>query len=374
MEFAFESLRRAPDVEAPGLTAFDAADRLLLDESAAARAGIREGELVVVGDTHGALTLASADAGARGIRVHQDALTGERALARNAEALGDSDAFVSMPLSAELVRGARVVLLRLPRSLDALDDLAALVAAHAAADVAVYAGGRIKHMTVSMNEVLRRRFSRLDVTHARQKSRVLIAREPHDGADPSPRSARVALSGEEITVCAYGGVFAGAALDIGTRMLVHHLPEELPAGGPLVDFASGTGVVAAALALRHPDRIVHASDVSAVACASTRATAAANGVADRVTVVQDDLLQALPDASTRFVALNPPFHSGAAITDAISARMFADAARVLEPGGELWTVWNSPLRYRPALERLVGPTRQIARDPKFTVTVSVRRA
>jgi 16S rRNA (guanine1207-N2)-methyltransferase len=52
--------------------------------------------------------------------------------------------------------------------------------------------------------------------------------------------------------------------------------------------------------------------------------------------------------------------------------MFADAARVLAPGGELWTVWNSHLGYRPALERVVGPTRQIARNTKFTVTASRR--
>ena len=46
---------------------------------------------------------------------------------------------------------------------------------------------------------------------------------------------------------------------------------------------------------------------------------------------------------------------------------------LLRPGGELWCVWNSPLRYAPALQRTVGPTRQLARTPKFTVTVSRRR-
>jgi 16S rRNA (guanine1207-N2)-methyltransferase len=46
---------------------------------------------------------------------------------------------------------------------------------------------------------------------------------------------------------------------------------------------------------------------------------------------------------------------------------------VLRPGGELWAVWNSALRYRPALERTIGPTRQIARNAKFTVTASTRR-
>jgi 16S rRNA (guanine1207-N2)-methyltransferase len=54
-------------------------------------------------------------------------------------------------------------------------------------------------------------------------------------------------------------------------------------------------------------------------------------------------------------------------------RLFAAAARVLRPGGELWTVYNSALRYRSALARTVGPTRVADRDPKFTVTVSTRR-
>jgi 16S rRNA (guanine1207-N2)-methyltransferase len=46
---------------------------------------------------------------------------------------------------------------------------------------------------------------------------------------------------------------------------------------------------------------------------------------------------------------------------------------VLRPGGELWAVYNSALRYKPVLGRLVGPTRVAAQDPKFTVTVSTRR-
>ncbi|WP_460772055.1 class I SAM-dependent methyltransferase [Microbacterium sp. GXF7504] len=370
MDFPFDALRRSPDVEGPGLVASDAADRLLLDESLDARTLAGPGELVVIGDGYGALTLAAAHAGARDIRVHQDPLTGERALARNAAALGLTDAFTSSPLSAGLVQDARLVLLRLPRSLDALDDVAGLVAAYAASDAVVYAGGRIKHMTLAMNDVLRRHFGRVDVTHARQKSRVLIASDPQEGAEPRPRRAEV----DGITVCAYGGVFAGAGIDIGTRMLLANLPAQVPADGPLVDYACGTGVVATALALRHPGRAVHASDQSAAAVASAQATAAANHVDDRVRVVRDDLLGSLHDGSAAFIALNPPFHSGAAVTDSVAPRMFEDAARVLREGGELWTVWNSHLRYRPLLERIVGPTRQVARDAKFTVTASVRRA
>lgn len=370
--FPFARLSRLPDLEAPGLVAADAADRLILDESADARAAAAAGEIAVIGDAYGALGLGAAWDGGTGIRVHQDALVGERALARNAAVLGLAGRVSSRPLSAELVSGARVVLLRLPRSLDALDDIAALIAAHAHPDVVVWAGGRLKHMSLAMNDVLARSFDRLDVTPARQKSRVLVARGPHDGHDPVPAEG----DADGLALRAFGGAFAGARLDIGTRLLLAHLPQD-PAGGsasdPLIDFACGTGAVAAHLALAHPGRHVYASDQSAAAVASARATAAANGVDDRVEVARDDLLQARADASASFIALNPPFHSGAAVTDRLAARMFADAARVLRPGGELWCVWNSGLRYRSALERIVGPTRQAARDAKFTVTVSTRR-
>ena len=46
--FSLDGLRRWPDVEAPGLVAADAADRLLLDESASARAGLSDGDLTVI--------------------------------------------------------------------------------------------------------------------------------------------------------------------------------------------------------------------------------------------------------------------------------------------------------------------------------------
>lgn len=367
MPFSFDALRRRPDLEGPDLVAVDAADRLILDESAPARVHLADGDLVVIGDTHGALTLAAADAGARGIRVHQDELLGERALAANAADLGLGDAFASLPLDGGLLRGARVVLLRLPRSLRALKDVSGLIALHAEPDVVVFAGGRLKHMTVAMNEVLRSSFGRVDVSHARQKSRVLIAREPHVGAEPVPEAAEV----DGIRVRAFGGAFAGASIDIGTRLLLAHLPT--PTGPEAIDLACGTGVVAATLAVRNPSLRVLACDQSAIAVASARATAAANGVADRVDVERDDVLGARPDATASFIALNPPFHAGAALADGLAPRMFADAARVLRPGGELWTVWNSALQYRPALERLVGPTRQVARDRKFTVTVSTKR-
>ncbi|WP_022887580.1 class I SAM-dependent methyltransferase [Glaciibacter superstes] len=383
-DFDFERLRRWPDVEAANLFASDAADHLILDEAADALESARPGEVVVLEDHYGALTLgASALHGATGIRVHQDALSGEQALARNAAGAGLAGAFRSLDLGEELLAGARVVLLQLPRSLSALDELASTVVRFAAPDVRLFAGGRIKHMTTAMNTVLERYFGRIDVSHARQKSRVLVATEP--------RSVPRELAGElphaawprceehpdvGLTVCAHGAAFAGTTIDIGTRYLLEFLGRmNTDARGDegAIDLGCGTGVLAAALALRNPGIRVLATDQSAAAVASARATMIANGVADRVTVVRDDTLTGRPDASAGLIMLNPPFHIGASVHAGIALKLFDDAARVLRPGGELWTVWNSHLGYRSVLNRVVGPTHQVGRNAKFTVTVSTRR-
>ncbi|MET0974333.1 MAG: methyltransferase [Leifsonia sp.] len=373
--FDFEALRRFPDVEAPNLFASDAADRLIIDEAGPALLNAGPGTVVVIGDDYGALTLgAAALYDATGIRTHQDDLSGERALEANAEAAGLADAYSSHPLDDSLLRNASVVLLRLPRGLDALDEIAEAIARHAADDVRVVAGGRIKHMTPAMNEVLLRRFDRVDVTHARQKSRVLIAtgvRRPSD-ADPPGWPRRVHDDAIGIDVIAHAAAFAGASVDIGARTLLASIDDAAPSATSMIDLGCGTGVLATAIALRRPGLRVIASDQSAAAVASARETAAANGVADRVDVVRDDALGRQPDGSAEFIVLNPPFHIGSTVHTGIALKLFADAGRVLAPGGELWTVWNSHLGYRAALTRLVGPTRQVARTAKFTVAVSTR--
>ena len=352
----FDALRRWPDVESPDLRAWDAADTLILDEAAA----LLGGDVTVIGDEYGALTLGALDRGAAHVRVHTDELTGELALAANG-----SGAYEILPLDRRLVEAATVVLLRLPRSLDALEKIAALLAASASPDVVVVAGGRLKHMTVSMNEVLLKHFGRLDITHARQKSRVLIAREPKPGPPAEPRRRQH----DGLWVVATGGVFAGTSIDIGTRALLSVL-DRAPRFESAVDLGCGTGILAAHLARANPGAHVLASDRSAAAVESARLTMEANGLPVRVT--RDDALSAEAEASADLVVLNPPFHSGAAVHPGVSTALFEGAARVLRPGGELWSVWNSHLAYKPTLERIVGPTRQIARTPKFTVTASVR--
>ncbi|MCK0089722.1 methyltransferase [Rhodococcus sp. HNM0563] len=367
----FDRLRRFPDVEAPNLLAVDAADRLILDEADAALVAADDGSVVVIDDHFGALTLGTAARhDAFGLRVHQDSIVAERALAANADREGMLDRFTSGELSEELLTGAQVVLLQLPRSLSALTEIAEAVARYATPEVAVFAGGRDKHITIAMNDVLGRSFGEVQASRGRQKSRVLRARTPIPGTPTYPVTET--LTDLDLTVVAHGAVFAGPRLDIGTRYLLDFLRQTPRNIGVAVDLGCGTGILAAELARIRPSARIIATDQSASAVASAAATAAANGLADRIETLRDDVASSLPDASVDVVVCNPPFHIGAAVHTGIAEKMFESAARILRDGGELWTVHNSNLGYHRHLQGLVGRTTVAGRNRKFTVTRSVR--
>jgi 16S rRNA (guanine1207-N2)-methyltransferase len=334
-------LRRRPDVEAPELRAWDAADRYLLDTAAPLLAAHPDA-VAVIDDTHGALTLGALTLGARGVRVHQDAIVAERALAANAADLGLAG-YTSHALDAVVTADTRLVLLRLPRALESLDRIARAVARRAHPAVVVVAGNMVKHMTTSQNDVLAACFGRVDVSHARGKARLLTAQGPREVAEAAP--GKMFDPKLSLHVVAHGGVFAAGSIDIGTRALLA-VWDSLPPYESAIDLACGTGVLATMLARRTPTARVIACDVSAAAVDSARRTAAANGVT--VETLRDDGLSCQPDASADLVVLNPPFHVGAAVHTGVAQRLFADAARVLRPGGALWCVWNTPpLHPRP---------------------------
>jgi 16S rRNA (guanine1207-N2)-methyltransferase len=386
LDDVFRVLRRRPDVEAPSLQAWDATDRLLLDTAAGHT--VPGGTLAIIGDRYGALTLgalAVLDPGT--VRVHQDLITGERALRLNAEAWESARAaaqandggtrhvprFEQVPLGSALLAGADTVLLQLPKTLAELEQTAAAVANHAPAGVTLLAGGRVKHMSLGMNAVLERYFESVQPQLARQKSRVLLATGAKAPGEPDRFPVVEHLDELDLDVAAHGAVFAGPKLDIGTRYLLDFLPAMTPARH-VVDLGCGTGILAAMYARHFPASTVTATDQSAAAVASALATARANGLADRIRVLQDDAVSTMEAGSADLVLLNPPFHVGAGVHAGAGLKMIEAAGRVLAPGGELWTVFNRHLPYRPALERHVGSTEVEGQNSKFLVTRSVKRS
>lgn len=280
----------------------------------------------------------------------------------------------------------RLALMRLPKSLRELDARArelATAALAAGTELALVAGGRVKHMSRSQNEVLEGIFAEVAATRGIGKSRALRAVGPRPGTaaqQPARGRVRVPVLGEdrEIALRGLGGVFGGASADAGSRLLLAALDAELASGSGAaveraVDLGSGNGLLTAYLAAALPQARVRGSDDHLDAVASTRLTLAASGLErEGVDVAWDDALRGEAAASADLVLLNPPFHDGAAIDARMVQELLDAAARVLRPGGRLWMVHNSHLRYRPELERRVGPVRQAARDRRFTVLAATR--
>lgn len=371
--------RRTPDDGEPDLIAIDGTDRFILDEAPRVHGdALRQpGDVAIVDDRHGVLTLGAITVhGASDVRVVQDSLVGVRALEANAGTFGRRG-FHHPDSLEQAFRDVRLVLLRLSKSNDRLDEVARAVARYAAPDVVLLGGGVSKHMSLSQNDVLRRYFGDVVASRGRGKSRLLVAQDPlraaatrADATNPWPRSVHLDELG--ITIVAHGGVFAGTSLDQGTRVLIEAMDNAVPDARTAVDLGCGNGVIATMIAQRRPRLRVVATDVSQTAVASTAATARANGVADRVSAVRSDAGDELAVGSAQLVLCNPPFHADTTVTTDAAEAMFRNAATILQSGGELWCVWNSHLRYRPALERAVGATRQVVRTPKFTVTASTR--
>lgn len=382
LEAFLATLSREPDFDAPELQAYDAADLLLLERVAgsleAESAGVLGGGLSIIGDRHGALTLGAAHLlGTTGIRVHQDPLLSERALAVNAERVGLAGSYENFPLGEQLLRGAKLVLLQLPKSLAELEEIAWSVAHFADADVTVLAGGRDKHMSRGMNEMLSRFFSEVTASRGWRKARVLTARSAKPRvALGDPRFPENANDPDlSFQLFAYGATFGGATLDHGSRLLLRTLREQPPAETPgrVVDIGCGNGVLAVSAALAFPVADVIASDQSAAAVAATRLTAAAAGVEDRVTVMRADASEAVPEEWADLVLLNPPFHAGATVHAGVGQRLIRLCFGALAPGGELRLVFNTHLGYRQLIEQEIGPTRQLARDKTFTVLTATKR-
>lgn len=288
--------------------------------------------------------------------------------------------------------GHLLVLMRLPKSVHALEDRARRLAAAARTSghdgLEIIAGGRVKHMTRAQNDALATVFSEVRASRGIGKSRALIAaelRETVAAPETVDGSARIAVRGQQrpLALRGVGAVFGGASADAGSRLLLETLDRALTAGeltapdAPLsaaVDLGCGNGLITAYLAAALPEASVLGSDLDADAVRSTRATLAANDLErEGVETSWDEALSQVAEASQDLVLLNPPFHDGTAVDATLVQGLLDAAARVLRPGGQLWFVHNSHLRYRTEVERRVGPVRQRARDRRFTV-LSAQRA
>lgn len=342
--------------------------------------------LVILNDHAGALAAALA---AHRPVVVTDSYLAARAVAGNLAANGlDPDTVsVRSSLDAPPPRIDTLVF-KVPKSLAQFEDQLIRLAPALHAGTRVVGAAMARHLHTSTLEVCERVVGATRTTRAEQKARLVLcdvdAARPRPEPGPPPTFTvavddlpeHLRASGRGLQVTARPGVFAGARLDRGTRLLLRHLPV-----GPhhrVVDLGCGQGVLAAAYAWGDPNAHVTAVDESWRAVASAASTLQATvGSRPGVTAVVGDGLfdlasgPAIEPGTVDLVLNNPPFHDDHAVGDATAWQMFTESRRALRPGGQLWVVANRHLGHHAKLARLFGSCTTVASDPKFVVLQAV---
>jgi 16S rRNA (guanine1207-N2)-methyltransferase len=186
------------------------------------------------------------------------------------------------------------------------------------------------------------------------------------------RTIQAELDGESIAYATKPGLFAWKKLDQGTRLLLETLSAfPLQADDRVWDIGCGGGPLTVLAARQAHRGHVVATDVDARAVQATQKTIDANQL-QNVEVLLSDCAEALEGRTFDAIVTNPPFHQARATTYAIAEQIIGEAARLLEPGGRLYLVANSFLRYKPILEQAFGDTKLLAETRGFKIWHTVK--
>lgn len=287
------------------------------------------------------LTRAAVETGASVVFLDSDYARSRKASAMGAEIAGD----VRLDEFLAGATGSAVAVGEMPKSLARLDYLARSIAGAGYDSVRVVLGANNKHLSRGMNAMLGESFDDVAASLGRGKFRCLVASGPREVTyEPTLGDGLVAV----------GGVFSGAKADRGGELLRSCLPAE---PGRLLDLGCGNGSVTRGFS-------GVATDADADAVLSARAIG--------LEATWDDAGSRLPDASFDTIALNPPFHDGTTVDATLVQHLLDASVRLLAPGGALYLVHNSHLRYRGEVERRFAYVEQVARDKTFTVLLASR--
>jgi 16S rRNA (guanine1207-N2)-methyltransferase len=166
----------------------------------------------------------------------------------------------------------------------------------------------------------------------------------------------------ELEIASLPGVFSQSRLDLGTQILLHHLPKQLK--GNVLDFACGAGVIAAYVGKKYDNVQLTLVDVSASALLSAEKTLKMNNIEGYVFASNS-----LSHITQQYqcVISNPPFHQGVK-TDYLATETFLGGIkRFIVKKGQLSIVANSFLKYQPILENTFKHVSTVTKERGFSV-------
>lgn len=359
-------LSRWPRRGRSNLRAWDAADEYVLHHLAEqAPTGDR---WVIVNDGSGALACGLHEQAPISMG---DSWIAHEASRRNLQANDLPTDLITTPGLHPIAGEVDVVVIKVPKTLALLEDQLHRLRPAVRAGATVIGAGMTRHVHTSTLDTFERLLGPTTTSLARKKARLIhVTADPSLDPGPNPYPTSFELETGE-TVINHANVFSRDRLDVGTRLLLDHLPTDV--AGPVVDLGCGSGIVSLRLAAENPEAELVLRDDSYQAVASAEATLAAAGLTEGADIAVGDGTTDLADASVAAVVSNPPFHQDHAVGDEVAWSMFKDAHRVLRPGGELRIVGNRHLAYHAKVKRIFGNVATVASTPKFVVLSAHRR-
>lgn len=362
-------LQRYPKSKDRSLRAFDAADQLALAEvSARVDRGVR---VLAVNDGFGGLAVPLAAAGAE-VVVWTDSVLAGKAIGNNLKA-NELAPVPVVPSTDQPGERFDLVVIKVPKTLAFLEEQ--LVGLRSCVDEQslVVGAGMVKHIHTSTLDLFSSCLGPTVTSLAKKKARLILPTlEP--ALEPPPPPLIRYRTDDGVECVNRANVFSHAKLDIGTRLLLAHLPS-IETGADVLDLGCGNGVLGTSTARSFAGGSVTFCDISHAAVASAASTWSATLDDDpRARFLATDVAEGIADESTDLVLINPPFHDQHVVGDETAVRMFSEARRVLRPGGEVRIVGNRHLGYHKRLRSLFGNLATVASNPKFVVLSSRKAA
>jgi len=178
----------------------------------------------------------------------------------------------------------------------------------------------------------------------------------------------VTAEGATVKTAALPGVFNHGALDDGTKLLLANIPFT---SANILDMACGSGIIGALYKIKNPTATVDFADASIYATLSATETLKRNNLVGNVFL--SDAFETIPKKEYDLIIVNPPFHTGIATDYSFIEKFTQNANAYLARGGEVYTVANKFLKYKPLLEERVGPTETIFEDRRYSVYKTIKR-
>ncbi|MDR3434689.1 MAG: 23S rRNA (guanine(1835)-N(2))-methyltransferase RlmG [Rouxiella aceris] len=275
---------------------------------------------------------------------------------------------------AALPQAPGLVVIKIPKTLALLEQQLRALREVVTKDTQIIAGAKARDVHNSTLQLFEKILGSTRTSLAWKKARLIHCFPENPVQAAEPVTTEWALDDSEMRITNHANVFSRTGLDIGARFFMQHLPEGIV--GRIADLGCGNGVVGITALALNPEAEMLFVDESYMAVESSRANVANNLPQDlgRCEFEVNNMLAGCERETLHAVLCNPPFHQGHVISDDTAWRMFCDAKRCLQAGGELRIVGNRHLDYYQKLRRLFGNCTTIATNQKFVVLRAVKTA